>query len=92
MLMHDTWVLRVCLCLGGKVIVDSEPRMNYRQHQNNTVGLKHGFFSTIKQVQLYMFNTSNSSTNRCYYLFNWIYVITFRFIRIFIGNYEILHT
>lgn len=56
MLMHDTWVLRVCLCLGGKVIVDSEPRMNYRQHQNNTVGLKHGFFSTIKQVQLYMFS------------------------------------
>lgn len=56
MLMHDTWVLRVCLCLGGTVIVDSEPRMSYRQHQNNTVGLKHGFFSTVKQVYLYIYN------------------------------------
>lgn len=56
MLMHDTWVLRVCLCLGGTVIVDPEPRMNYRQHQNNTVGLRHGFFHTIKQVYLYVGN------------------------------------
>ncbi|MDU5912996.1 MAG: glycosyltransferase [Anaerococcus vaginalis] len=54
MLMHDTWVLRVCICLGGKVIVDSEPRINYRQHQNNTVGLKSGILSNIKQVYLYI--------------------------------------
>lgn len=56
MLMHDTWVLRVCLCLGGSVIVDPEPRMSYRQHLNNTVGLGHGFFSTIKQVRSYIYN------------------------------------
>lgn len=56
MLMHDTWILRVCLCLGGKVIVDPEPRISYRQHQNNTVGLKHGFLSTMKQVNLYIYS------------------------------------
>lgn len=54
MLMHDTWILRVCLCLGGSVIVDTEPRMNYRQHANNTIGLKRGFRSTLKQVKLYL--------------------------------------
>ncbi|MBR9947678.1 glycosyltransferase [Clostridiaceae bacterium Marseille-Q4145] len=54
MLMHDTWILRVCLCLGGNIIVDPEPRMSYRQHGNNTIGLKHGFFSTLKQVDLYI--------------------------------------
>lgn len=55
MLMHDTWILRVCLALGGTVIVDSEPRMNYRQHSNNTLGLGHSIGATIKQVKQYMF-------------------------------------
>lgn len=53
-LMHDTWILRVCLCLGGNVVVDSEPRMNYRQHSGNTVGLGHSFKSTVKQVKQYL--------------------------------------
>lgn len=55
MLMHDTWVLRICLCLGGKVVVDSEPHMNYRQHVGNTVGLKHGILATFKQVKQYIY-------------------------------------
>ena len=25
MLMHDTWILKVCLCLNGKVFVDTKP-------------------------------------------------------------------
>lgn len=54
MLMHDTWVLRVCLCLGGNVVVDPEPRMCYRQHSSNTVGLGHGLRATIKQVKQYI--------------------------------------
>lgn len=54
MLMHDTWILRVCLALGGQVIIDPEPRMNYRQHAKNTVGLGHGIRSTFKQVKQYI--------------------------------------
>lgn len=42
MLMHDTWILKVCLCLGGKVFVDTKPHINYRQHGDNTVGLYNG--------------------------------------------------
>ena len=54
MLMHDTWILRVCLALGGKVIVDTEPRMSYRQHSGNTLGLGHSLGATIKQVKQYI--------------------------------------
>lgn len=54
MLMHDTWILRVCLCLGGKIFVDSEPHMSYRQHSGNTLGLGHNVKATIKQVKQYM--------------------------------------
>lgn len=54
MLMHDTWILRVCLCLGGKIIINPEPSICYRQHANNTLGLGHGFQATIKQVKQYM--------------------------------------
>lgn len=54
MLMHDTWVLRVCLCLGGNVVVDPNPRMNYRQHSGNTLGLGHTLGATIKQIKQYL--------------------------------------
>lgn len=55
MLMHDTWILRICICLGGKVVIDSEPHMNYRQHIGNAVGLKHGMLATFKQVRQYIY-------------------------------------
>lgn len=54
MLMHDTWILKVCLCLGGKVFVDTKPHMNYRQHGGNTVGLGRSLFAYIKQVNQYL--------------------------------------
>lgn len=55
MLMHDAWILRVCLALGGNVIIDPEPRMNYRQHSGNTLGLGHSFGATAKQVRQYIY-------------------------------------
>lgn len=55
MLMHDTWVLKVCLCLGGNVFVDPEPHMNYRQHGGNTVGLGRSLPAYIKQVKQYIY-------------------------------------
>lgn len=54
MLMHDTWVLKVCLALGGQVIVDSEPHMSYRQHVGNAVGLGRSLPAYIKQVNQYL--------------------------------------
>lgn len=55
MLMHDTWILKVCLGTGGHIYVDPNPHMSYRQHGNNTVGLGKGLMSDLKQVRQYLF-------------------------------------
>lgn len=36
--LHDSWIYRTCLAVGGKVIYDVEPHIMYRQHGNNVVG------------------------------------------------------
>lgn len=54
MLMHDTWSLKVCLAVGGKVIIDTESHMSYRQHGNNAVGLGKGMRANLKQVRQYI--------------------------------------
>lgn len=54
MLMHDTWVLKVCLATGGSVFVDPRPHMSYRQHGGNTVGLGRSLPAYLKQVRQYI--------------------------------------
>lgn len=54
LLMHDTWILKVCLALGGQVVVDPKPHMNYRQHGKNTVGLQKSVRGYAKQVMQYL--------------------------------------
>lgn len=54
MLMHDTWSLKVCLAVGGEVIVDTKSHMSYRQHGNNAVGLGKGMKADLKQVKQYI--------------------------------------
>lgn len=53
-LMHDSWVFKVCIALGGNYVVDPEPHLNYRQHGNNTVGLKGGVKSKLRQLIRYI--------------------------------------
>lgn len=38
--MHDYWIYRVCLCVGGKIIFDPQSHILYRQHSNNVIGLR----------------------------------------------------
>lgn len=40
--MHDSWLLDVCLALGGACVTDIEPHIRYRQHGSNVVGIKKG--------------------------------------------------
>ena len=54
-LMHDTWILKICLAVGGKVIVDPEMHMDYRQHGGNSIGLNRSFLAYLKQVYQYLF-------------------------------------
>lgn len=51
--MHDAWVYNVCLAIGGSVIYDPYPHINYRQHGNNAVGGKRGIFDSIKRRTLF---------------------------------------
>lgn len=45
---HDTYLCRVCLAVGGTVVFDDIPHINYRQHSNNTVGSKNSVFGKLK--------------------------------------------
>ncbi|WP_243114071.1 glycosyltransferase [Butyrivibrio sp. XB500-5] len=54
-LMHDTWILKICLAVGGKVIVDPEMHMDYRQHGGNSIGLNRSLLAYLKQVYQYLF-------------------------------------
>lgn len=54
MLMHDAWLVKVCLAIGGKIIVDTETHMSYRQHGNNVVGLRRDWKSKLKRVKQYI--------------------------------------
>lgn len=53
-LMHDSWVFKVCLALGGTYYADKDPHISYRQHGNNTVGLNRGIKSKINQMKRYI--------------------------------------
>lgn len=48
--MHDDWIHKVCLGIGGKVVYDETPLMLYRQHSNNVEGGKHNFLDKVKKV------------------------------------------
>lgn len=37
-LMHDNWIYKVCVAVGGNVYHDDESYIWYRQHGNNTIG------------------------------------------------------
>ncbi len=47
MLMHDSWLYRVCISTGGNVKIDSRPHMDYRQHGKNTFGMGVGIVGKI---------------------------------------------
>ena len=38
LIMHDSWITRVCYAIGGNVIVDDNAYIKYRQHSNNVLG------------------------------------------------------
>lgn len=47
-IMHDSFIIRTCLAVSGKVIYDSNPHMHYRQHENNVIGIETGFKAKLK--------------------------------------------
>ncbi len=52
-IMHDSWITRVCYAIGGNVVVDENTYIKYRQHGNNVVGYKdEGFRKLKKQLKI----------------------------------------
>ena len=53
-LMHDSWLFKICLALGGNYYADSAAHISYRQHGNNVAGLNGGVRGKIRQVKRYL--------------------------------------
>lgn len=47
--LHDSFICRVCLSIGGTLLFDNVPTMKYRQHSNNVLGVSVNKSSVIKQ-------------------------------------------
>lgn len=67
--MHDDWIHKVCLAVGGKVIYDSHPMMFYRQHENNVDGGIHNFWSKVNRIKLDN-NLMSSQLKEIYEIYN----------------------
>lgn len=48
-IMHDSWITRVCYAIGGNVVVDQNTYIKYRQHDNNVVGYKDDGIKKLKK-------------------------------------------
>lgn len=53
-LMHDSWLFKICLALGGNYYADSTAHINYRQHGNNVAGLSGGMKGKLRQAKRYL--------------------------------------
>lgn len=54
--MHDDWVHKVCLAVGGTVYYDEYRSLKYRQHGGNVDGGVHGIKQKITQIMKRMRN------------------------------------
>lgn len=61
MVMHDDWIHKVCLAIGGRVYFDSNYRaVLYRQHYGNVVGSRRGIFTKINNLYQRLFISRDS--------------------------------
>lgn len=54
-IMHDDWVHKVCLAIGGSVYYDNSEVLLYRQHENNVDGGIHSFKNKLVRMHDYVF-------------------------------------
>lgn len=56
--MHDSYVARVCVLVGGTIIYDDNSYMKYRQHDKNVLGIKSKPNEKIKKILYDIFTKS----------------------------------
>lgn len=49
LIMHDSWITRVCYAIGGNVIIDEDYYIKYRQHTGNVLGYKDKGLQKLKR-------------------------------------------
>lgn len=59
--LHDEWMYKACLAVGGHVVYDETPHILYRQHGDNVVGVNKGW---LKRWQCRWRNFKNSYKKR----------------------------
>lgn len=48
-IMHDNWIHKVCVALGGNVYFDNNAYILYRQHGNNVIGGSTNIYKRLKR-------------------------------------------
>ena len=70
-LMHDSWIYKVCVSLGGNSYCDPLPYLEYRQHGNNVAGIGKGLLGKFKQAKRYInvfeIKRQICELKKCYY-------------------------
>lgn len=67
--MHDAWLHKVCLAVGGVVCFDKDVHILYRQHSNNVVGIadtKTGMIKSYFRKKIKLKNTGNKTVRSLY--------------------------
>lgn len=59
-IMHDNWIHKLCVSIGGYLFYDKQPTIMYRQHSNNVIGSRSTIFSRTKR------HIRSVLYNRCY--------------------------
>lgn len=54
-LMHDSWLYKICVSLGGVSIVDESCHISYRQHGENVAGIGTGIKGKFTQIHKYIY-------------------------------------
>ncbi len=63
-IMHDSWITRVCYAIGGNVIIDEKTYIKYRQHGDNVLGYKdEGIQKLKKQFKIAFKNNVSMRVN-----------------------------
>lgn len=62
--MHDDWLHKVCLALGGRIFYDSRRTLEYRQHSDNVDGgihsIQHRLFNVFSRIMNHNKNLDRS--------------------------------
>ncbi len=54
-LMHDSWIFKVCVAIGGNYYADTSAHINYRQHGDNVTGISNSIKGRFRQIKRYIF-------------------------------------